>query len=91
MVARQQTERALADRARQASLIAQVGAILTRSDTAQEMLQRCAEALAGYLEGASAGIWTLDEVGNSQLQANAGPALDGEPVRPFRWPGSAPW
>jgi PAS domain S-box-containing protein len=81
--ARQQTERALADRARQASLIAQVGAILTRSDTAQEMLQRCAEALAGYLEGASAGIWTLDEVGNSQLQANAGPALDGEPVRPI--------
>jgi two-component system, cell cycle sensor histidine kinase and response regulator CckA len=83
VAARQQTERALADRARQASLIAQVGAILTRSDTAQEMLQRCAEALAGYLEGASAGIWTLDEVGNSQLQANAGPALDGEPVRPI--------
>jgi GAF domain-containing protein len=53
VAARQQTERALADRARQASLIAQVGAILTRSDTAQEMLQRCAEALAGYLEGAS--------------------------------------
>ena len=83
MAARQQTERALADRARQASLIAQVGAILTRSDTAQEMLQRCAEALAGYLEGASAGIWTLDEAGNSQLQANAGPALDGEPIRPI--------
>lgn len=83
VAARQQTERALADRARQASLIAQVGAILTRSDTAQEMLQRCAQALAGYLEGASAGIWTLDEVGNSQLQANAGPALNGEPVRPI--------
>ena len=32
-------------RARQGSLIGEVGAALTRSDTLQEMLQRCAEAL----------------------------------------------
>jgi len=46
VAAREQTERALAERVRHRLLAGEVGTILTRSDSAQEMLQLCAEALA---------------------------------------------
>ena len=51
---RQQAERG-------ASLTAAVGLALTRGTESQVMFQECAEALVAHLDGAFAGIWTLDE------------------------------
>jgi PAS domain S-box-containing protein len=70
---RKRAEEALAERARLASLTAEVGVALTQGDSLREILQRCAEALVKHLDGAFARIWTLDEGANVlQLQASAG-------------------
>ncbi|HXG12618.1 MAG TPA: response regulator [Gemmataceae bacterium] len=70
---RKQAEEALAERARLASLTADVGVALTRGDSLREILQRCAEALVKHLDAAFARIWTLNEAeGVLELQASAG-------------------
>ena len=70
---RRRAAHALAERDRLAHLSADVGFALTRSDTLQEMLQRCAEALVRHLDAAFARIWTLNAAGNAlELQASAG-------------------
>jgi PAS domain S-box-containing protein len=64
---------ALQRRARHATLAADVGAALTGSDTVQDMLQRCAEAIVRHLVGAFARIWTLGGGTDVlELQASAG-------------------
>ena len=66
-------EEALAERARLASLAADVGVALTGADTLPGILQPCAEALVRHLRAALARIWTLNEAENVlELQASAG-------------------
>jgi PAS domain S-box-containing protein len=66
-------EHALEQRARHAALAADVGVALTGSDTARDMLQRCAAAMVKHLDAAFARIWTLDAGTNVlELQASAG-------------------
>ena len=67
------SEQSLLDRARLASLAADVGTALTRTDTLTEMLQACAQAVVGRLDAAFARIWTLD-AGQQvlELRASAG-------------------
>jgi len=73
LAARERTENALTDRVRQGLLAGEVGAALTRSDTLQEMLQLCAEALVRHSDVALARIWTLNEAENVlELRASAG-------------------
>ena len=73
MVARELTEKALAERVRQGLLVGEVGAALTRSDTIQEMLQLCAQALVRHLDVAFARIWTFNDAASVlELRASAG-------------------
>jgi GAF domain-containing protein/two-component sensor histidine kinase len=66
--ARQRLER----QARQALLVGDVGAALTRSTRLGEGLQRCAEALIERLGASLAGIWTRDSRGAGlELRASA--------------------
>lgn len=66
-------ERALLDRARLASLAADVGTTLTHTDTLPAMLQGCAEAVVARLDAAFARIWTLNAAEQMlELQASAG-------------------
>jgi PAS domain S-box-containing protein len=66
-------EHAIEQRARHAALAADVGVALTGSDTARDMLQRCAAAMVKHLDAAFARIWTLDAGTNVlELQASAG-------------------
>ncbi|HXG48611.1 MAG TPA: response regulator [Methylomirabilota bacterium] len=53
-------ERARAEQARLAAFGADVGLTLTRRDSLDSILLRCAAALNRYLHGALAGIWTHD-------------------------------
>lgn len=70
---RRRTEEAQAERVRLAALGVDIGVALTQSDTKQEMLQRCAEALVKHLDAAFARVWTLNETENMlELQASAG-------------------
>ena len=73
IAARGQTEKALAERVRYGSLVAEVGAILTRNDPPEVMLQLCSEALVRHLDAALARIWTMNPAdGTLVLQASAG-------------------
>ena len=66
-------EQALLDRAKLASLSADVGTSLTASLTLQEMLQGCACAVVARLDAAFARIWTLNVAEQVlELQASAG-------------------
>ena len=66
-------EEALAQRARQAALMAQVGNALIQKRPLRGVLQDCAEVMVALLEGALVRIWTLDEPGKIlELQASAG-------------------
>lgn len=70
---RKQAELQLAERARIATLGADVGIALTRGDTLRASLQKCTEAIFEHLDAAFACIWTLNE--NEQvleLQASSG-------------------
>jgi PAS domain S-box-containing protein len=70
---RKRAEEAAAERARLASLAADVGVALTGSDTLSGILRPCAEALVRHLGAAFARVWTLDEAeAVLELQASAG-------------------
>ncbi len=70
---RKQAEEALATHARLATLSADVGLALTRTDSLSDILQRCAEAVVRHLDAAFARVWTLNEIENVlELQASAG-------------------
>jgi two-component system, sensor histidine kinase and response regulator len=70
---RKRVEAALAERSRLAELTAALGLILNQGGSLGRTLQDCVEVLIGYLETASARIWTLSESGEIlELQASAG-------------------
>src|SRR5262245_675555 len=70
---RKQFEEAMAERARLASLAADVGVALTGADTLSGILRPCADALVRHLGAAFARVWTLNEAENVlELQASAG-------------------
>jgi signal transduction histidine kinase len=63
----------LKERARLASLDAEVGLALTRNDSLEEILQKCTQAVVDSLEAAFARIWTLNQAELVlELQASAG-------------------
>ena len=70
---RKRAEESLIERTRLATLSADIGVALNQPDSLQQILQRCAEALAQRLDAAFARIWTLDEKEQVlELQASAG-------------------
>src|SRR5262249_21380420 len=70
---RKRAEEATAERARLASLAADIGIALTGADTLPGILRPCAEALVRHLGAAFARVWTLEEGRDVlQLQASAG-------------------
>ncbi|BAY79454.1 multi-sensor signal transduction histidine kinase (plasmid) [Nostoc linckia NIES-25] len=70
---RKQAEEALAERARLANFRADVDAALTQSDTLENMMRRCTEALVQHLNVAFARIWTLNKRENVlELQVSSG-------------------
>ncbi len=70
---RKLAEELISERARLASLAADVGIALTGADTLPGILQPCAEALVRHLSAAFARIWTLNEAENVlEMQASAG-------------------
>src|SRR5262245_42684489 len=70
---RKRAEEVVAERARLASLAADVGVALTGADTLPGILQPCAEALVRHLSAAFARVWTLNEAENVlELRASAG-------------------
>jgi PAS domain S-box-containing protein len=70
---RKQAESALLERARLAALTADIGIALNQSDTLQDILQQCTEALVRHLDAAFARVWTLNVESNMlELQASAG-------------------
>src|SRR5262245_22743376 len=60
ITARKRAEGAVAERARLASLAADVGIALTGADTLPGILRPCAQALVRHLGAAFARVWTLD-------------------------------
>lgn len=77
-------EQSLLDRARLASLAADVGTTLTRAGDLADMLQGCAQAVVLRLDAAFARIWTLNVTAQVlELQASAGiyTHLDGPHAR----------
>ncbi len=88
---RKRAEELLLERSRLAALEADVGVSLTRSNTLQDILQQCTEALVRHLDAAFARIWTLNTSENVlELQASAGiySRIDGDysqiPVGQFK-------
>ena len=70
---RKEAEVALAERARLANFRADVDAALTQSDSLQNMMRRCTDALVEHLDAAFARIWTLNEQDNVlELQVSSG-------------------
>jgi PAS domain S-box-containing protein len=70
---RKQAEEALAERARLANFRAEVDAALTQSDSLQNMMRRCTDALVEHLDAAFARIWTLNQKENVlELQVSSG-------------------
>ncbi|MHC0066434.1 PAS domain S-box protein [Nostoc sp. UIC 10890] len=61
---RKQAEEALAERARLANFRADVDAALTQSDSLQNMMRRCTDALVEHLDAAFARIWILNKQDN---------------------------
>jgi PAS domain S-box-containing protein len=81
---RQHAENALAEQVRLLSLSSEIGFILTKGTTLQEILQQCCEAMVRFLDAAFARIWTLNHEKNIlELRASAGlyTHLDGEHSR----------
>jgi len=72
---RRRAEEVQARRVRQATMRAEVGAALARSDAEGGMFLACAEALVHHLDVALVRVWTLDDAGGVlELQAEAGSA-----------------
>ncbi|QFS44168.1 histidine kinase [Nostoc sphaeroides CCNUC1] len=70
---RKLAEVALAERARLAHFRADVDAALTQSDSLQNMMRRCTDALVEHLDAAFARIWTLNKKDNVlELQVSSG-------------------
>ncbi|MEH2329336.1 MAG: PAS domain-containing protein [Nostoc sp.] len=70
---RKEAEVALAERARLANFRADVDAALTQSDSLQNMMRRCTDALVEHLDAAFARIWTLNKQNNVlELQVSSG-------------------
>jgi len=70
---RRQAENALAEQVRLLSLSSEIGFILTKGKTLQEILQQCSEAMVRFLDAAFARIWTINPAGNLlELKASAG-------------------
>ena len=70
---RKRTEAALDERARVASLTAEVALALTRGDSLPAVLGLCTEAIVRHLDAAFARIWTLNAQGDTlELRASAG-------------------
>ena len=70
---RKKSEADLAAHARLSSLAADVGLALNQSDTLDDILQSCSEAIVQHLDAAFARIWTLNELENTlELQSSAG-------------------
>ncbi|MBN3908149.1 MAG: PAS domain S-box protein [Nostoc sp. NMS1] len=70
---RKQAEEALAERARLANFRADVDAALTQSDSLQNMMRRCTDALVEHIDAAFARIWTLNKKDNVlELQVSSG-------------------
>ncbi|MEH1826463.1 MAG: PAS domain S-box protein [Nostoc sp.] len=70
---RKEAEVALAERARLANFRADVDAALTQSDSLQNMMRRCTDALIEHLDAAFARIWTLNKQDNVlELQVSSG-------------------
>jgi PAS domain S-box-containing protein len=68
-----EAEASVAERARLASLSADVGVALTEADTLSGTLRPCADALVRHLGAAFARIWTLNDAEKVlELQASAG-------------------
>ena len=70
---RKRTEAALVERARVASVSAEIGLTLTRSDSLRDLLSACCEILVQQLGVAFARVWLFDEKAQVlELQASAG-------------------
>jgi len=70
---RKKSEADLAAHARLSSLAADVGLALNQSDSLDDILQSCSEAIVHHLDAAFARIWTLNEIeAVLELQASAG-------------------
>ena len=70
---RKRTEAAREEQMRLMSLAADVGAAITQSDRAADMLHRCTEALVQHLGAAFARVWTVNSAENVlELRASAG-------------------
>ena len=66
-------ERALVERVRVTSLMADVGIAVTAGGALRDTLQRCTDAMVRHLGAAFARIWTMSEAGTVlELQASAG-------------------
>src|SRR5687767_14853378 len=73
--------RAAAEQARLAAFGEAVGLALTRRDTLEDILERCAKAMANYLHASLASIWVSDENDKElKLLASAGQAHAPEQV-----------
>lgn len=69
----QRSRELLLERSRLAALEATVGISLTQSNSLQDILEQCSEALVRHLDAALARIWTLNVEENVlELQASAG-------------------
>ena len=82
---RRASAKAAAEQARLATFGAEVGLSLTTRDSLECILQRCAKAMLGYLNGALARIWIFDhEERVFKLHASEGPINDenGGPRKP---------
>ena len=70
---RKQAEEALTERARLAHFRADVDAALTQSDSLENMMHRCTDALVEHLDAAFARIWILNKQDNVlELQVSSG-------------------
>jgi PAS domain S-box-containing protein len=70
---RKQAEADLAERTRLAEFSSEVGLALTQSNSIQDILYCCTEAMVKHLEGAFARIWLFNQVDNVlELKASSG-------------------
>ncbi|MBU4264197.1 MAG: PAS domain S-box protein [Proteobacteria bacterium] len=73
ITARKRAENALAEQVRLLSLSSEIGLILTKGQTLQEILLQCTEAMVHFLDASFARIWTVNSQENIlELRASAG-------------------
>lgn len=76
---RKRAERALAARARQDRLSAELGAAVTEgADSLEGLLERSVDAIRTHLDAAFARIWTVEDEGALRLRADSEPRQAGE-------------